>query len=38
LTGQLGEVREVASELAKLGYKNERGSMFNAASIASMVA
>jgi DNA invertase Pin-like site-specific DNA recombinase len=36
--GHRRSLREVASELAKLGYKNERGSVFNAASVASMVA
>jgi hypothetical protein len=28
----------VASELARLGYKNERGAVFNAASVASIIA
>jgi DNA invertase Pin-like site-specific DNA recombinase len=36
--GHRRSLREVASELAKLGYKNERGAVFNAASVASMVA
>jgi hypothetical protein len=31
-------LREVAAELAKLGYVNQRGRPFNAASIASMLA
>jgi hypothetical protein len=36
--GHRHSLRQVASELAKLGYKNERGAMFNATSVASMVA
>jgi DNA invertase Pin-like site-specific DNA recombinase len=36
--GHQRSLRDVANELAKLGYKNERGKVFNAASIASMVA
>jgi DNA invertase Pin-like site-specific DNA recombinase len=36
--GHRRSLREVASELAKLGYKNERGAVFNAASVASIIA
>ena len=36
--GHRRSLREVAKELAKLGYQNERGAIFNAASIASMLA
>jgi len=35
--GHRRSLREVASELAKLGYTNERGAVFNAASVASLV-
>jgi hypothetical protein len=31
-------LREIAGELAKLGYVNERGSLFSPSAIASMVA
>jgi hypothetical protein len=36
--GHRRSLREVASELSKLGYKNERGAVFNAASVASIIA
>jgi DNA invertase Pin-like site-specific DNA recombinase len=35
--GHQRSLRDIAAELAKLGYKNQRGEMFNAASIASML-
>ena len=35
--GHQRSLREVAAELAKLGYLNERGAVFSAASIASIV-
>jgi hypothetical protein len=35
--GHQRSLREVAADLAKLGYLNERGAVFSAASIASMV-
>jgi DNA invertase Pin-like site-specific DNA recombinase len=35
--GHQRSLREVAEELARLGYKNERGAVFNAASITSML-
>jgi hypothetical protein len=35
--GHQRSLRDVAVELAKLGYVNERGQVFNAASIASIV-
>jgi DNA invertase Pin-like site-specific DNA recombinase len=35
--GHQRSLREVAEELARLGYKNERGVVFNAASVASML-
>jgi DNA invertase Pin-like site-specific DNA recombinase len=31
-------LRDVAAELAKLGFVNERGSMFSASSVQSMIA
>jgi DNA invertase Pin-like site-specific DNA recombinase len=36
--GHQRSLREVAAELAKLGFMNERGVMFSAASVASMLA
>jgi hypothetical protein len=35
--GHQRSLRDVAAELAKLGYVNERGSEFSASSIASMI-
>jgi len=35
--GHQRSLREVAEELARLGYKNERGVVFNVASVASML-
>jgi DNA invertase Pin-like site-specific DNA recombinase len=36
--GHRRSLREVAAELAKLGFHNERGSQFSAASISSILA
>ena len=36
--GHQRSLRDVAAELAKLGYVNERGATFSAASVASMLA
>jgi hypothetical protein len=36
--GHQRSLREVANELGKLGYRDERGVMFHPASIASMAA
>jgi DNA invertase Pin-like site-specific DNA recombinase len=36
--GYRRSLRDVAAELAKLGYTNERGAVFSAASVASMLA
>ena len=36
--GHQRSLRDVAAELAKLGYLNERGATFSATSIASMIA
>ena len=36
--GHQRSLREIAAELAKLGFLNERGVMFSAASVASMLA
>jgi DNA invertase Pin-like site-specific DNA recombinase len=36
--GHQRSLREVAAELAKLGFMNERGVMFSAASVQSMLA
>ena len=36
--GHQRSLREIAAELAKLGFVNERGVMFSAASVASMLA
>jgi DNA invertase Pin-like site-specific DNA recombinase len=35
--GHQRSLREVAAELAKLGYLNERGAIFSAASVQSMI-
>jgi hypothetical protein len=35
--GQQRSLRDVATELAKLGFLNERGAKFSASSIAAMV-
>jgi hypothetical protein len=36
--GHQRSLRDVAAELEKLGYLNERGAIFSAASVASMLA